>query len=326
MSFLQKLPFHLLALFVIVCWGLTPVSTKVLYDYGMGPWAVLALRVVLAYGVLIFLSPKTIYAGTPRDEGLCVLLGIALVPVYYGLQNVALVSGDAATVAITATMAPILIGFAGSALFRKPMHWLMGLGACAAGTGLVLLAVDSCILQEMPLSVIWWSLGAAAGFALYSMLLRAAGDLPPLLMLRKSLGYGLLASIPFYYSEFETEAFLLSDPVVLGNILFLSIGALAVCWALWQVVVRRIGADAGRHLELLCAGGDRARRHFHPPRGNFLHRHHGGHDDHLRRHLGADGPRQDRHGGREALLRQIPRRPLRREAFGSAGAPGKAQA
>lgn len=109
MSFLQKLPFHLLALFVIVCWGLTPVSTKVLYDYGMGPWAVLALRVVIAYGVLIFLSPKTIYAGTPRDEGLCVLLGIALVPVYYGLQNVALVSGDAATVAITATMAPILI-------------------------------------------------------------------------------------------------------------------------------------------------------------------------------------------------------------------------
>ena len=99
MSFLQKLPFHLLALFVIVCWGLTPVSTKVLYDYGMGPWAVLALRVVIAYGVLIFLSPKTIYAGTPRDEGLCVLLGIALVPVYYGLQNVALVSGDAATVA-----------------------------------------------------------------------------------------------------------------------------------------------------------------------------------------------------------------------------------
>ena len=244
MSFLQKLPFHLLALFVIVCWGLTPVSTKVLYDYGMGPWAVLALRVVIAYGVLIFLSPKTIYAGTPRDEGLCVLLGIALVPVYYGLQNVALVSGDAATVAITATIAPILIGFAGSALFRKPMHWLMGLGACAAGTGLVLLAVDSCILQEMPLSVIWWSLGAAAGFALYSMLLRAAGDLPPLLMLRKSLGYGLLASIPFYYSEFETEAFLLSEPVVLGNILFLSIGALAICWALWQVVVRRIGADA----------------------------------------------------------------------------------
>ena len=106
MSFLQKLPFHLLALFVIVCWGLTPVSTKVLYDYGMGPWAVLALRVVIAYGVLIFLSPKTIYAGTPRDEGLCVLLGIALVPVYYGLQNVALVSGDAATVAITATITP----------------------------------------------------------------------------------------------------------------------------------------------------------------------------------------------------------------------------
>lgn len=31
---------------------------------------------------------------------------------------------------------------------------------------------------------------------------------------------------------------------MLGNILFLSIGALAICWALWQVVVRRIGADA----------------------------------------------------------------------------------
>lgn len=244
MSSLKQLPFHLLALFVVVCWGLTPVSTKVLYAYGMGPWAVLALRVVLAYGVLIFISPKIIYAGTPRDELLCALLGIALVPAYYGLQNVALDSGDAATVAITATMAPILIGFAATALFRKPMHWLMGLGACASITGLVLLAVDSCILQEMPLSVIGWSLAAAAGFALYSMLLRATGDLPPLLILRKSMGYGLLATLPFYFTEFQTEALVLQDPVVIGNLLFLSIGALAGCWALWQIVVRHIGGEA----------------------------------------------------------------------------------
>ncbi len=244
MSIVKRFGFHLLALFVIVCWGLTPISTKVLYDYGMGPWAVLVLRVVLAYGVLIFISPKIVYAGTPRDEGLCVLLGLTLVPVYYGLQNVALDIGSASTVAIASTMAPILIGAVAVALFRKPVHWLMGLGACAAATGLVLLGFDSCVMQEMPLAVIGWSLGAAAGFALYSMLLRAAGDLPPLLMLRKSMGYGLLGAFPFYYTEFQTEAFLLTDPVVLGNLLFLSVGALAICWALWHVVTRNIGASA----------------------------------------------------------------------------------
>ena len=148
-------------------------------------------------------------------------------------EKIALDIGSASTVAIASTMAPILIGAVAVALFRKPVHWLMGLGACAAATGLVLLGFDSCVMQEMPLAVIGWSLGAAAGFALYSMLLRAAGDLPPLLMLRKSMGYGLLGAFPFYYTEFKTEAFLLTDPVVLGNLLFLSVGALAICWALW---------------------------------------------------------------------------------------------
>lgn len=49
--------YHLLALFVVLCWGMTLVSSKVLLNFGMQPWALVELRSVLAYGILIFLAP-----------------------------------------------------------------------------------------------------------------------------------------------------------------------------------------------------------------------------------------------------------------------------
>ena len=50
--------YHLLALFVVLCWGMTLVSSKVLLNFGMQPWALVELRSVLAYGILIFLAIK----------------------------------------------------------------------------------------------------------------------------------------------------------------------------------------------------------------------------------------------------------------------------
>jgi len=38
------------------CWGMTLVSSKVLLNFGMQPWALVELRSVLAYGILIFLA------------------------------------------------------------------------------------------------------------------------------------------------------------------------------------------------------------------------------------------------------------------------------
>ena len=82
--------YHLLALFVVLCWGMTLVSSKVLLNFGMQPWALVELRSVLAYGILIFLAPMQLYSGTMRGEITVALLGLTSIPLFFGLQTLAL--------------------------------------------------------------------------------------------------------------------------------------------------------------------------------------------------------------------------------------------
>ena len=132
---MNAIPYHLLALAVAVCWGLSVNSTKVLIDAGFGPWAVLALRTVLAYGLLIFLSPKIFYTNL-RTEVKTALLGVALVPLAHGLQNLALASGQSSTTAVLTATAPIFTGLLALAFFREfRFHWMSLAGTLAALAG-----------------------------------------------------------------------------------------------------------------------------------------------------------------------------------------------
>lgn len=244
---MRNLPYHLLALFVVICWGLAFVSTKVLYAYGMGPWAVVALRAVLAYGLLIFIAPKNLYAGSFRNEVTVALLGFASVPLSYGLQNQALVTGQASTVAVLVAMGPVLTGLLAMAALRTwKMHWMTMLGLVASVTGALLLYFDAVVMQELSQRGFILGIAAAAAYALYALLLRALGDLPPLFVLRKATGYGVIGAIPFFLSEGPTEVILLADPVVIANFLFLALVVSAIGWVLWQTAERLVGATAAR--------------------------------------------------------------------------------
>ena len=160
-------PYHLLALFVVICWGLSYVSTKVLYAYGMGPWAVVAMRAVLAYGLLIFLAPRNLYAGTMRAEITVAILGIVSVPLCFGLQNQALVTAQASTTAVLVAMGPIATGLLAMVALRTwKIHWMTVLGLVAAFTGAFLLYFDAVIMNEMALK--GFLLGIAAPVALRS--------------------------------------------------------------------------------------------------------------------------------------------------------------
>ena len=79
--------YHLLALFVVLCWGMTLVSSKVLLNFGMQPWALVELRSVLAYGILIFLAPMQLYSGTMRGEITVALLGLTSIPLFFGTDT-----------------------------------------------------------------------------------------------------------------------------------------------------------------------------------------------------------------------------------------------
>ncbi len=244
---MRNWPYHLLALLVVICWGLSFVSTKVLYAYGMGPWAVVCMRAVLAYGVLILIAPRDLFAGTVRAEITVAILGLVSVPLCFGLQNQALVTGQASTTAVLVAMGPVATGLlAMAALHTWRIHWMTFLGLVTAVTGTLLLYFDAIVMQELAEKGFLLGLAAAVAYAFYSLVLRALADLHPLLVLRKATGYGVLGALPFFLAEGPTEAILLTNPVVVANFLFLAVVVTAIGYSLWQISERRIGSAAAR--------------------------------------------------------------------------------
>ena len=171
--------YHLLALFVVLCWGMTLVSSKVLLNFGMQPWALVELRSVLAYGILIFLAPMQLYSGTMRGEITVALLGLTSIPLFFGLQTLALEHGVVSTTASLIAMGPLLSGLLAMAALRTwKLHWMTFLGICTAATGTFLLYFDNAVLQDLPRLGFYLGLAAAAAYAVYSLVLRALADLP----------------------------------------------------------------------------------------------------------------------------------------------------
>ena len=227
--------YHLLALFVVLCWGMTLVSSKVLLNFGMQPWALVELRSVLAYGILIFLAPMQLYSGTMRGEITVALLGLTSIPLFFGLQTLALEHGVVSTTASLIAMGPLLSGLLAMAALRTwKLHWMTFLGICTAATGTFLLYFDNAVLQDLP------RLG-------YSLVLRALADLPALFVMRKSTGYGILGALPFYLNEQPTDAAILFEvPVAGANLVFLALAATVIGYTLWHKAEQEIGASGTR--------------------------------------------------------------------------------
>ena len=167
--------YHLLALFVVLCWGMTLVSSKVLLNFGMQPWALVELRSVLAYGILIFLAPMQLYSGTMRGEITVALLGLTSIPLFFGLQTLALEHGVVSTTASLIAMGPLLSGLLAMAALRTwKLHWMTFLGICTAATGTFLLYFDNAVLQDLPRLGFYLGLAAAAAYAVYSLVILAS--------------------------------------------------------------------------------------------------------------------------------------------------------
>ncbi len=147
-------PYFFLAILVIAAWGFSNIATKFLYANGMGPYAVLAIRTLIAYGILICLCHGKLLANSIADEARLALLGILCVPIYHGLENLALTEAHAGTVSVIMASAPLLTALLVLLRWRAfRLHWMTKLGICTAITGLILVAFGtvSVIMASAPL-------------------------------------------------------------------------------------------------------------------------------------------------------------------------------
>ena len=110
---------HLTALFVVMIWGETFVSSKVLLNAGLMPADIFFYRFLLAYALIWFVSYKRLWCRNYTDELTCFALGILGGSLYFLTENMALVYDLASNVAILVSSCPLITAFLLSIFYKN---------------------------------------------------------------------------------------------------------------------------------------------------------------------------------------------------------------
>lgn len=237
---------HLAALFAVAMWGYSFVSSKVLLESGLGPVQIYVLRFVLAYIVVICICHKRLWANSITDEIMLGLCGLTSGSLYFIAENTALQYTLATNVSLLTSMSPLITAILLAALYKNEK---LGIGTWI-GSLLAILGVGCVVFnsssdfQIRPLGD-FLSLAAALSWAVYSLILRRiSAGYDVWFITRKTFFYGLLTSLPFLFFEPWPGNFgdVITSGRVIGNLLFLGLGASTFAYLMWAMSVRSVGA------------------------------------------------------------------------------------
>ncbi len=237
----QRLTGCLFAIFTIIVWGSTFISSKKLLA-AYTPSQIMLTRFLLAYCALWLLRPRRL-ALTRRQEAIFAALGLTGCSIYFYTENTALTYTLASNVSIIVAAAPIFTAiaahFTGVERFRRSTLW----GFLIAFTGVVLVVCNGTFVLKLNPRGDLLALCAAACWAVYSVLLRRIGQgLDPVLVTRRTLFWGAVTALPLVALEgvpFPTAPLL--TPVAVGNFLFLGLIGSGLCYILWNRAFQILG-------------------------------------------------------------------------------------
>ncbi|MCE5173242.1 DMT family transporter [Paenibacillus profundus] len=245
MKFHSSAAGHLAALLTILIWGTTFISTKVLL-VDFSPFEILFFRFTIGYAALLAVYPRFVKSKNIREELLFAAAGFCGVTMYFLLENIALTYTLASNVGIIASVAPFFTAVMAHFFLKgESLQPLFFVGFAVAMLGIVLIAFNgSYILRLNPKGDILAVL-ACIFWATYSILMRKISGLGyhNIGCTRRVFFYGLLFMLPpllLSDSQLGLERF--AEPVNLLNILFLGLGASALCFVTWNWCVGILGA------------------------------------------------------------------------------------
>ena len=165
---------------------------------------------------------------------------------YFLFENIALTYTIASNVGVLVSIAPFLTAM----LAWKFLHterpgcvFFVGFACAIAGISMIYFN-GAGVLKLNPLGDAL-ALLAAFVWAIYSVLIRKIGGyrLNTILVTRRAFFYGLVFMLPVISAMgFSPELDALAKPRYFLNLLFLGIGASAMCFATWNFAVKRLGA------------------------------------------------------------------------------------
>ena len=241
----NKLAYHILAISIIAIWGVTFINTKFLILNGLNPQEIFLLRFILAYIGIWTFSPHKLFTDNWRDELTTLMLGITGGSLYFWAENTAIQYSLVNNVAFIVCNAPLLTLFLGMAFskeIRATKNIVMGSLISLIGVALVIFN-GSFILRLNPIGD-FLALVAAGAWAVYSLLMRGLTNRYNVTFLtRKVFFYGIFTILPaFLIKPWQFPLENLAEPVIWMNLLFLSIIAALICFVLWNIVIRELGA------------------------------------------------------------------------------------
>ncbi|WP_337031048.1 DMT family transporter [Paenibacillus illinoisensis] len=236
---------HLFALLTILIWGTTFISTKILL-IDFTPVEILLFRFLIGYVVLFLIYPRVMRISTIRHEMLFMAAGLCGVTLYFLIENIALVFTLASNAGVIVSIAPFFTAVLAHFFLKdEPLSRHFVVGFAIALTGIVIIAFNgSYSLQLNPLGDLL-AFVAPAVWAIYSVLMRKIADLHyhTIGATRKVFFYGLLFMLPaLFLFEFHFDMERLADLSNLSNLLFLGVGASALCFVTWNRAVSLLGA------------------------------------------------------------------------------------
>ena len=236
---------HATAMLTILIWGTTFISTKILLR-AFQPVEILFFRFILGFLVLLAVHPKRLKLANVREEFLFALAGLCGICFYYLLENIALTYTLASNVGVIISVAPFFTAILNHLFVKTEETWRAPffVGFVVAMLGIACISFSGGNLAVHPLGD---ALAIAAAFvwAVYSILTRKISSLgyPVILCTRRTFFYGLLCMIPaLCFFDFQLGLSRFADITNGLNLLYLGVGASALCFVTWNFSVKELGA------------------------------------------------------------------------------------
>lgn len=235
---------HIVALITIVIWGTTFISTKILLA-DFTPIEILFFRFLLGLLVLIVIYPKPLKTKNKKEEFTLAAAGLCGICLYYLLENIALTYTMVSNVGVIISFAPFFTAVLSHVFLKTEEKLNAGFitGCIISMTGICLISFSGSELKLNPVGDIL-AIVAAFVWAVYSLLMRKIGSYGynTIQTTRRIFTYGILFMIPFLFIfGFSPDFQKIAKPEYALNLIYLGLGASALCFVTWSYAVKVLG-------------------------------------------------------------------------------------